>query len=360
MRKQSLDFLRDLMNTPTPSGFEAKGQRLWCDYTRPFADKVTTDSYGNAAAVLNPRGKPVIMLDGHIDEIGLMVKHIDDKGFVYFQTIGFVSPAMLPAQRVTIHTAGGPVLGVIGATPPHQAHDKAKEKDKKELAVHDLWIEIGAADGKAARKRVSVGDPITLAGEFAMLSEDIAVARAFDDEAGTWVAAEALRLAAASRSKLNCCIVACSTVQEEYGLRGAMMNVFNIRPDAALVIEAGIATDSPGLEESKWGRLEVGKGPVIMHGRENHPALVDLLIRAGKQKKIKLQEAACFFQADGTNASAIFTAVGGVPAALVSVVARYIHSPVEVLSLKDLQQTAELTAAVCLNIKKDETFRVEV
>ncbi len=357
MRKQSFEFLRDLMNAPTPSSFEAAGQRVWCNYVRKFADKVTTDRYGNAVAVVNPKGSPVIMLDGHVDEIGLMVKHIDDKGFIRFQAIGFIHSGMLLAMRVTIHTAKGPVLGVIGTKPPHQMNDEDK---KTQPAIHDLWIEIGAADGKAARKRVSVGDPITLVGEFAMLSDDIAVARAFDDGSGTWVAAEALRLASASRSKLNCCIVACSTVQEEYGIRGAMMNVFNIRPDAALVIEAGIATDSPGLSEAEWGRLEVGKGPVIMHGRENHPALVSHLIRAGKEKKIKLQEAPCFFQADGTNASAIFTGVGGVPVALVSVVSRYMHSPVEVCSLTDLQQAADLVAAVCLNIKKDETFRMDV
>jgi len=344
------------MNAPTPSSFETAGQRVWCDYVRCFADRVTTDSYGNVAAVLNPSGRPVVLLDGHIDEIGLMVKYINDKGFIYFQAIGLVSPKILPAQRVQIHTAKGPILGVIGAIPPHQTMDD----EKKDLALHDLAIDIGAADGKAAARRVSVGDPITLISQFAMLSEDVAVARAFDDRAGAWAAAEALRLVAARRRELHCCVVACSTVQEEYGIRGAMMNVFNIRPDAAVVIETGIATDSPGLDQSRWGRMAVGDGPVIMIGRENHPALVRRLRKVAKGRKIKLQENAFFFQQDGTNASAIYPAVGGVPTALVSVCTRYIHSPVEVLSIKDLRQTAELIAAVCLDIKKDEAFRVEV
>ncbi len=137
MRKQSFEFLRDLMNAPTPSSFEAAGQRVWCNYVRKFADKVTTDRYGNAIAVLNPKGSPVIMLDGHVDEIGLMVKHIDDKGFIRFQAIGFIHSGMLLALRVTIHTAKGPVLGVIGTKPPHQMNDEDK---KAQPAIHDLWI----------------------------------------------------------------------------------------------------------------------------------------------------------------------------------------------------------------------------
>ena len=357
MRKQSHDFLEALMNSPTPSSFEAPGQRVWCDYVRPFADKLHTDSYGNALAVLNPKGSPVVMVDGHVDEIGLMIKHIDETGYLFFQSIGMVSPTILAAQRVVIHAAKGPVHGVIGIIPPHMAQPKTDEDKGKEPAIHEFYIDIGAADAKDARRRVSIGDPATLVGEFRHLTDDVVVGRAFDDRAGTFVAAETLRLAAAKRKQLDCCIVACSTVQEEYGIRGAMMNAANVMPDLAMAIEVALATDVPGIDENQWGQVHVGKGPHVVFGRENHPVLVDRIRAVAKARKLPLQEGAIWLT---TNALSINDITGGAPVAVVSTPVRNMHSPVEVLSLRDLEQTADLVAAVCLDIKKDETFRVEV
>jgi len=356
MQADALRFLKKLLSAPTPSGVEAPGQRIWCEYARRWADEVHTDSYGNAVAALNPKGRPKIMLDGHIDEIGLIVKHIDEKGFLSFQAIGGVDPALVRGKRVNIHAAKGDVRGVVGAIAPHL---QSREKEPKAPKIHELTIDIGAKDGKEARKRVKVGDPITFVDDFEMLTDDLAVARAFDNRAGTWVAIESLRLAAEQRDKLHCAIYACSSVQEEVGLRGASMTVFNIRPDAAFVVEVTHATDSPGISAAQHGQVKLAGGPTISIGRENHPALLDCLRAAAKAKKIKLQTET-FSVSGGTDAMAIYSAVGGVPTAVVGVPTRYMHSTVEMISLTDLQKTADLLAQTCLSVEAGETFRVKL
>ena len=356
MRKASLEFLKNLLSAPSPSGFESPGQRLWCQYARSCADEVHTDSYGNAVAVLNPGGDPKIMLDGHADEIGLMVKHIDENGFVYFQRIGGVNPALIRSKRVRIHTQKGIVPGVIGATAIHLAE---RGKDPKVPKMHELFIDIGAADAKAASRRVSVGDHITFADDFEMLNENVAVARAFDNRAGTWVAIEALRLVAAGRSKVRCAVYACSSIQEEVGLHGAKMNVYNVKPDAAIVAEVTHATDTPGIDVKQHGEVKMNKGPSVGIGRENHPVLVERIRKVARRKKIPLQIEA-FSQSGGTDALAIFAKQGGIPSAVLSIPNRYMHSTVEMIDLRDLQRTAGLLSAFCADLKAGERFRVKV
>jgi len=354
MRKESLEFLRTLLTTPTPTGSEAAGQRVWCEYARQYADEVHTDAYGNAVAVLNPGGSPRIMFDGHADEIGLMINYIDDKGFVYFQRVGGVDPAMIRGKRVNIHTAKGVVRGIIGAPAIHLRDRAAEPKSPK---MHESYIDIGAKDGKAAKRRVAVGDIITFVDDFEIINGSIAVARGFDNRAGTWVAVEALRLAAGG--KLNCCICACSSVQEEVGLMGAQMQVANVKPDAAVVVDVTHATDIPGVNPKQHGLVNLGDGPCISIGRENHPVLVERLLKVGKKKRIKLQTEA-FGITGGTDALAIFTKNGGVPSVVASVPNRYMHTTVEMLDLKDLEKTAALLAAFALDVRKGEKFAVEV
>jgi putative aminopeptidase FrvX len=356
MRKESLAFLKNLLSTPSPSGFEAPGQRLWCEYARKYADVVKIDSYGNAVAILNPKAKLKVMLDGHADEIGLMIKHIQDNGFISFQSIGGVDPALLRSKRVNIHTRKGVVRGVIGATAPHLTRGNGEPKPP---AMHELTIDIGAKDGKAAKKKVAVGDPITFVEDFEMLTDDLAIARAFDNRAGTWACIEALRLCAENRDKLNCAIYACSSVQEEVGLRGAAMNVFNVRPDAALIVEVTHATDSPGINAAQHGVVKMAEGPSISIGRENHPALIKKIRAAAKAKKIKLQTEA-FSTSGGTDAMAIYSAVGGVPSAVLGMPTRYMHSTVEMVSLTDLQSTVDLIAATCMSFDADEEFTMGI
>jgi len=270
MRKESLDFLKTLVTTPTPSGCEAAGQRIWCDYVRKFADEVRTDSYGNAVAILNADGDPKIMLDSHVDEIGMMVKHIDKKGFVHFQRIGGLDPALVQAKRVNIHTEKGIVRG-----------------------------------------------------------------------------------------KLNCAVYACSSVQEEVGLAGVRMTVDNVHPDAAIAVDVTHATDTPGINLKQHGEVKLGEGPTVSIGRENHPAIVDRLRKIAKAKKIAIQ-IETFSLTGGTDALAIYTKLGGVPAGLVSIPNRYMHSTVEMLNLRDLQRVAELLVAFVTDLKHGERFRVKV
>jgi endoglucanase len=294
------------------------------------------------------------MLDSHVDEIGLAVKHIDDKGFIYFQVIGGVDPAMVRGKRVNIHTAKGIVRGIIGAPAIHL---REKDKEPKVPKIHESYIDIGAGSAAQARKRVSVGDPITFVDDFELLDANVAVARAFDNRAGAWAVIEALRIASQGRPK--CAVFACSSVQEEVGVRGAEMNVFNIKPQAALVTDVTHATDVPGVDAKQHGEVKIGKGPTVSIGRENHPALVDRIRNVAKRKKIPVQIEA-FSLTGGTDAWAIYTKQGGIPSAVISIPNRYMHTTVEVLDLRDLQRAAELMAAVCLDLKKGERFVVKV
>ena len=385
MRKESLEFLKDLLTTPSPSGYESPNQKLWCQYARKYADEVRTDAYGNAMAVLNPDGRPKVMLDGHLDEIGMMIKHIgqvprSNDGYVYFQRIGGVDPALVRGKRVSIHTSRGVVRGVVGATAIHLAE---RGKEPKVPKMHDLFIDIGAADHKAAEKRVSVGDPITFVDDFDMLTDHVATARAFDNRIGVWVAIEALRMAKAARPRAA--IYACSSIQEETGLHGAQMQVANIKPDAAIVVDVTHATDTPGVDYKQHGEIKLGKGPSLSIGRENHPVLVvvaqplqskhcesslsigrenhpvlvDRLRKVAKRKKIDVQ-IETFSLTGGTDAYMIWTKNGGVPSAIVGVPNRYMHSTVETLDLRDLEATAKLLAAFVLDLKKTDKFVVKV
>ncbi len=356
MREESLEFLKKLLTTPSPSGYESRGQRIWCEYARKYADEVHTDAYGNAVAVLNPGGDPKIMLDGHADEIGLMVKHIDEKGFIYFQRIGGVDPALVRGKRVNIHTAKGIVRGVTGATAIHL---RKREKEPKVTKMHEIFIDIGASDRKAAARKVAVGDPITFVDDFEVLNGSVAVARAFDNRVGTWAVIEALRLAAEARVKPKCAIYACSSVQEELGLHGATMSAANVSPDAAIAVDVTHATDTPGIDVKQHGEIKMGKGPTVSLGRENHPAIVERFRKVAGKKKINVQ-IETFSLTGGTNAYAIWTKQGGIPSAIISVPNRYMHTTVEMIDLKDLQRTADLLAGFCLDLKKSERFKVKV
>ncbi len=356
MRSESLDFLKKLLTTPTPSGYESAGQRIWLDYVRTWADEVRTDAYGNAVAVLNPRGDPNILLDGHIDEIGLMVKHIDEKGFIYFQSIGGVDSGLVSGKRVNLHTKKGLVRGVIGATAIHL---RERNKEPKVPKMHEVFIDIGATDGKSVKRKVAVGDPITFVDDFEMLDKNIAVCRALDNRVGCWVVAEVLRKTAAGRTRPKCALYACSSIQEETGCNGAQMQVTNLRPDAAIAVDVTHATDSPGIDQKRHGEISLGQGPTVSLGRENHPVLVERLRKIAETKKIPLQ-VETFSKTGGTDAMVMWTKNGGVPSAITSPPLRYVHSTVEMIDLRDLQRMVDWLAGFVLNLKKGERFKVKL
>jgi endoglucanase len=356
MNESSLNFLRTLLNTPSPVGHEARGQRVWLDYAKQFADETFSDAYGNCVAVLNKGGGPRIMLAGHADEIAMAVNYIDDNGFIYVKRMGGVDAAITKAQRITIHAKNGPVKGVVGNVAPHLAK---VEGDPKPPKIHEIFIDIGAGSRKDAEKIVRIGDPITLVDEFDILRGDLAVSRAFDNRIGTFAVAETLRLLKESKAKLNFEVCAVSNVQEEVGLLGARQIAYSLHPEIALVVDVTHATDYPTVNKSQHGDIKVGKGPTVTHGGCNHPEIVKRLESIAAAKKIPLQHEATS-ATSGTDTDAIFWTRGGIASALISLPNRYMHSPVEVVSLKDLEKIPQLMVAFVQSLKKGEKFKVQI
>jgi endoglucanase len=357
MREPSLSFLRTLVNTPSPVGHETRGQRVWLDYAKQFADETYSDAYGNCVAVLNKGGSPRLMLAAHADEIAMAVNYIDDNGYLYVRKMGGVDAAITKAQRVVIHTAKGPVKGVVGNVAPHLT---SKDDDNhKQPKMHELFIDIGVAKRAEAEKLVRIGDPITLVDEFDILRGDLAVARAFDNRIGTFAVAEALRLLKASGGKLHAEVCAVSNVQEEVGLLGARQIAYSLKPDVALVVDVTHATDYPTVNKAQHGDVKIGKGPAVTHGGCNHPEVVARIEAVAKATKIPLQHEA-MSSTSGTDTDVIFWTRGGIASGLISLPNRYMHSPVEVVSLKDLEMIPQLLAAFALSLKKGEQFKVKI
>lgn len=356
MRESSLNFLRKLVNTPSPVGHETRGQRVWLDYAQQFADETFSDAYGNCVAVRNKGGSPRIMLAAHADEIAMAVNYIDDNGYLYVRRMGGVDAAITKAQRIVIHTRRGPVKGVVGNVAPHLMKLEGEPKPPK---IHDLFIDIGVGNRSDAEKLVRIGDPITLVDEFDILRGDLAVARAFDNRIGTFAVAEALRLLAESKTKFPAEVCAVSNVQEEVGLLGARQIAYSLKPDIALVVDVTHATDYPTVSKTQHGDIKIGGGPAITHGGCNHPEVVGRLEAVAKAKKMPLQHEA-MSSTSGTDTDVIFWTRGGIASALISLPNRYMHSPVEVVSLKDLEQIPQLLAAFVQSVKKGERFKVKI
>ncbi len=350
MRKESITFLEQLVTTPSPSGFEPEIQSVCKDYVSQYVDEVYKDVHGNQYAVLNPGGALRVMLAGHVDEVGLMVNNIDDKGYLSFYSIGGVDTAVLDAQRVTVHGAKGPVPGVIGRTAIHLIETKDRGKAAK---MHELWIDIGARDKKDAEKIVAVGDPVTINAGFVKLRDNKVVARGFDDRIGAWVIIEAVRLLA--RRKIDCAVYCVTTVQEELGLRGAKTSAYACEPDVGVAVDVNHASDYPTCEVKKQGDLQVNAGPILERGPNINPVVGSGLIETARKKKIPYQVAAAP-RGTGTDANAIQLSRSGVATGLVSVPNRYMHSAVELISLKDAENAAKLIAEWICTLKPGMDF----
>ncbi len=356
MRPESLQFLERLVNTPSPTGNESRGQRVWLDYVKPFADETFSDAYGNTVAVLNKGGSPRLMLAAHADEIAMAVNYIDDKGYLYVRKTGGIDPAITRAQRVDIHTRAGAIRGVVGNVAPHLTKMEGERKVPK---MEDLFIDIGVDSRAAAERLVRIGDPITLVDQFELLRNDLAVARAFDNRSGTFAVAEALRELKQGGGKLQAEILAVSNIMEEVGLFGARQIAYTLKPDCALVVDVTHATDYPTVSQQIHGDIRLGRGPALTHGGCNHREMVARLETVAKNLKIKLQHEATS-NTSGTDTDAVFWTRGGIPSALVSLPNRYMHSPVEVVNLRDLEQIPRLLAGFARSLKAGEQFSVKI
>ncbi|MBX7157430.1 MAG: M42 family metallopeptidase [Verrucomicrobiae bacterium] len=358
MREASLNFLQTLLETPSPSGFETKGQRVWLDYVSKFADEVETDSYGNCYAILNPKGTPKVLLGGHSDELGFMVNYISDAGFIYFKGIGGVDNTLIRGQRVTVHGRKGSVAGVTGLLAIHL---QESDDRKKVPGIHEMYIDVGAGSKKEAEEWVQIGDAITYSVGFQFLGEGKKriAARGCDNRIGTFAAAEGVRLASENRKQLKACVVAASTIQEENGLYGASMAGYRVKPDVALVVDVTHATDIPSCSKEKFGDVKLGKGPVISFGSANHPMVNERLEKVASKNKMALQRE-INPRCTGTDADAIFIQHGGIPTASIGLPNRYMHSPVEVIELSDLEAIGDLLGSFALDLKSDEMFQVRI
>jgi endoglucanase len=350
MDDQRRAFLEELLGTATPSGFETAGQRVWVDYVSEFADEVRVDDYGNAVAVL-AGGEPSVALAGHGDEIGFMVRDIADDGSLKLTRIGGSDRTVSKGQHVTVHAEDGPVPGVVGQTAIHL-------RDPDDDAVQDVGeqhVDIGAEDGEAAAELVERGDPVTFTQEVRELENGRITARGLDNRIGTWAAAEGLRRAAERDPEAT--VYAVSTVQEELGLQGAKMVGFDLAPDAVVATDVTHATDAPGAPGDKGSGVELGAGPVVARGAANHPAVVSAVREAAGAADIDVQLAASGSRT-GTDADAFYTSRGGIPSLNLGVPNRYMHTPVEVLDLADLDATADLLAEFA--VRAEGEFAVEL
>jgi putative aminopeptidase FrvX len=352
MRKARLDFLKRYMQTICPTGYEEEASHVWREEAEKFADRTWVDQHGNSFAVINEKGTPRIMLAGHADEIGLLVTHIDELGFLYFTGLGGWDVQVLPGQRVRIKTKDGVVLGLIGRKPIHLID---AEERKKVVKMEDLWIDIGAKDAKEAAKLVDIGDPAVLDYEFAELRNGLVTARGFDDRIGAFVVLEAARLAASMKPKAA--IYAVATVQEEVGVRGATTSAYGIDPQVGIAVDVGHATDMPemGAEKKKTGDAKMGGGPIITRGPNVNTPLFDRIVKTAKAKDIPIQIHA-YPRPTGTDARAIQITRAGVATAVVGVPNRYMHSPSEVVHLDDVENCAKLIAETIAGIGPKTSF----
>ncbi|ELY93588.1 M20/M25/M40 family metallo-hydrolase [Natrialba taiwanensis] len=355
MDDPSRDFLTELLETPSPSGYETRGQQVWVDYVDQFADDVRTDAYGNAIAVHegapDASGAPEIVLTGHADEIGFIVKSIDDNGFVRLGRIGGSDPSVSKGQHVTIHAAGGPVEGVIGQ---HAIHLR---EDESETDIEDLWIDIGAESEDEAHDRLEIGDPITVSSTVSWLSETRLAGRGLDNRVGTWAAAEGFRQAVETGTDAT--VYAVSTVQEEVGGNGARMVEFDLEPDAVVVVDVGHAVDYPSAPSEKTSQMELGGGPALGRGSTNHPAVFDALRSVADERELEVQIEALGV-GTGTDADSFFTAAGAIPSQVVSVPNRYMHTPVEMIDTDDLEEIAALLGAFASRADEFTPFAVDI
>ena len=350
MEGKSYNFLKNILNAISPSGFEDEAAFVWKEYAKEFAHKVVTDLHGNSIAILNEDGEPRVMLAGHIDEIGFMVKYIDDDGFIYFTPIGGWDLQIPQGQRVWIKTKDGRVTGVIGKKPIHLLEE---EESKKIPKFKDLWIDIGVKNRKEAEEVVKIGDPVVLAYEFTPLKEDNIAARGIDDRVGAFVVLEALRLL--SKEKIKAAVFSVATVQEEIGLRGAKTSAFRINPKVGIAVDVTFATDFPKIRREKEaiGDVKLGKGPVIARGPNINPKVFETLVDAAEKEGIPYQVEG-LPRGTGTDANVIQLTREGVATGLISIPNRYMHTPCEVINLNDVENAAKLIASFIKRL--DEKF----
>ncbi len=344
MEESRIAFLQRLINSPSPSGFEQRVQQVIREEMQLYTDEQRTDVHGNVIAALNPNANPRVMLTAHCDELGFLVRFIDEKGFIYFATIGGFDPSTLPGERVQIHTAKGSILGVIGRKPVHLLQSDERGKAPK---LSEMWIDIGVNSKEEAQELVAIGSIATRAAQLEKLHGDLVVSRALDDKSGVFTVVEAMRRLHGQREKLKAGVFFVSAVQEEVGLRGAHTSAFGVDPLIAVAVDVTFTSDHPQTSKYEIGDIRLNGGPVISIGGRINPRVYQMLIDAA-------DEAGIAYQIDpqasgtGTDTDVIQVSRAGVATGLVSIPCRYLHTGSEIVSLKDIDEIAELLSRFVL------------
>jgi endoglucanase len=348
MDERSHSFLRELLETPSPSGYERPIQDVVRRWAEPLADEVRTDRHGNVIATLfptQPTPAPLkVLLAGHCDQIGLMVQHVDSDGFLYVQPIGGWDISILLGQHLTVWASGGPIAAVVSRKAPHLLTNEEKNKLPQ---FQDLWLDVGARSKEEADQLVRSGDPVTVSLGYRPLRNNMAASPAMDDKVGLWTVMEALRLLRDRERQVA--VYSVSTVQEEIGLRGAATSAYGINPHVGVAVDVCHATDTPGNDKKQLGEIKLGAGPVLFRGPNINPRVFEELEAAARRAAVPYQVRGVP-KATGTDANAIQISRDGVATGLIGIPNRYMHSPVEVVHLDDLDHAARLLAEFCAGI----------
>lgn len=346
------ELLVDFLTAPGPPGHESLPARVWREAAEDFADEVTTDTLGTTVARVSGRSeRPLMAVVGHIDEIALLVSHVSDKGFLHIVQSGGWDPQVLVGQRVEVHTRDGVIPGVVGRKPPHLTD---AEERKKAMRLKDLHVDVGAKDGHEARSLVSTGDQVLIAAEPVELPNGRLASRALDNRLGVYVAIEvARRVKEAGRGAGP--VAGVAAVQEEIGAHGARVMAYGLEPDLAVIVDVTHATDAPGVEAAEVGDHGLGSGPVITRGAIVSRALNGLLDEVAAAEGIECATEAAG-RGTGTDADTVHFSRTGVPVAVVSIPLRYMHSPVEVVELADVEAVIRLLTALALRLEADTSF----
>ncbi len=345
-------ILRQMMAAPSPSGFEQPLQKIWERHAESFCDRVSRDVLGNVLGIINREGLPRVMISAHCDEIGMIVNHIDEKGFLYCK--GVVESSLLPGHRVLIHTKKGPVCGVVGKKPTHLMSDSEKNK-RTASKLHDLYVDIGASGENEARESVAVGDFATFAEGYLRFPNDLIVSRGFDNKISSFAVAEILRYLYFRKEDMEAGVFGVSSVQEEVGCRGVRPAAFGIEPQAGIVLDATFASDTPDISKRMAGDIKLGHGPVLFKGGSANPVVMEIFQIVAQKRDIPYQIAADY-TASGTEVNHLQLSRSGVATALVGIPCRYMHTPSEVVSLKDVKNAVFLVAEFILRLGENSDF----
>ena len=351
--QNSLTFLKDYLNNPSPTGFESAGQKMWLNYIKPYVDEHYVDTYGTVVGIVNPEAPYKVVIEAHADEISWFVHYITKDGFIYLRRNGGSDHQIAPSKRVNIFTDKGIVKGIFG-WPAIHVRDAAKEETP---TLKNIFLDLGCKSDKEVEELgVHVGCVVTYEDEFMVLNDRYFVGRALDNRIGGFMIAEVARLLKESKTKLPFGLYIVNAVQEEVGLNGATMIAHKIKPNAAIITDVCHDTQTPMMNKIVSGDLSCGKGPVLSYGPAVQNNLLKLIIDAAAKNKIDFQRQAAS-RVTGTDTDAFAYSNDGVASALISLPLRYMHTTVESVHKDDVENVIKLILASLKNIKNNHDFR---